>query len=166
MADFTIRAEEPGDAEAIAAVHCAAFGGDLETKLVERLREEGELLVSLVAETEGMIIGHLAIGPAGIAGAPHVKLGWLAPVGVRPEHQAQGTGTGLVRTALDHTRASGLDGMIVLGDPAHYRRFGFDARAAEHMGSRFSSPALQFLPFCRTPVRGELVEPRAFAVFG
>ncbi len=166
VAGFEIRAEKPGDAEPIAATHRAVFGGELEAQLVDRLREEGELLVSLVAQSGNVVVGHIAIGPAGIVGSAHLKLGWLAPVGVRPEHQAQGLGTGLIRAALNQAHASGLDGMIVLGDPAFYRRFGFDARAATQLSSRFAGPALQFLPYSAEPVQGELIEPRAFAVFG
>ena len=129
-----IRAEQPGDAAAIASVTTAAFetalhSGGNEAAIVEVLRAAGALSVSLVAEEGGAIIGHVALSPVRIDGA---ELGWfgLGPVSVRPDRQRLGIGAALVREALAQLSARGANGCVVLGDPAYYRRFGFEADPA------------------------------------
>jgi putative acetyltransferase len=169
MNAFLIRAEAEGDAPAIAALHEAAFDNVLEARLVEQLRAEDELLVSLVAEDDsGAIVGHIALSPAGIAQMPDIKLLWLAPLAVRPDRQRQGIGAALVGAAADTARAAQIDGVIVLGAPEYYGRFGFESRSAGALASRFEGPSLQLLRLSRAPadLAGELVEPLGFAVFG
>lgn len=128
---INIRNELPSDAAAVGAVTIAAFGSaehssGTEQFIVRALRDSGQLVVSLVAEEDGRIAGHVAVSPVTItSGSP----GWygLGPVSVAPEQQGRGIGTMLISQALDKLRASGAAGCVVLGEPAYYSRFGFSA---------------------------------------
>ncbi|CAB3773111.1 GCN5 family N-acetyltransferase [Burkholderia paludis] len=129
----TLRDERKRDVDAIGRVIVAAFagepqGGEFERRIVDALRADGALSVSLVAERDGRIIGHVACSPVSIGGEPSGNQGWygLAPLAVLPECQRQSVGAGLVRTALDALRRLGARGCVVLGDPAYYARFGFE----------------------------------------
>ncbi|MCB5202030.1 N-acetyltransferase [Neorhizobium sp. T786] len=124
-----IRAEQPGDEAAIGAVTAAAFApmpysDQTEPQIIERLRAAGVLALSLVAEDDGVIIGHIAFSPVALEGG---EGGWygLGPVSVLPERQGAGVGGDLVREGLDRLRALGAASCVLLGDPAYYGRFGF-----------------------------------------
>jgi putative acetyltransferase len=129
-----IRTELPQDAEAISAViersfARAAHRSGTEQSIVAVLRNAGALSVSLVAEEGGTILGHVAISPVEISDG---SCGWygLGPLAVEPPQQSKGVGASLVVEALARLRTEGAAGCVVLGDPAYYRRFGFEADAA------------------------------------
>lgn len=126
-----IRSELPSDADAIEAVTVAAFRHAAHTShteqfIVRALRDAGQLVVALVAEEGGVIIGHVAVSPVTIAG---ISCGWygLGPISVLPAHQGRGVGTLLMQAGLARLRALGAAGCVVLGEPGYYRRFGFTA---------------------------------------
>jgi len=128
----TLRAERAGDVDAIGRVIVSAFAGEpqhgqFERQIVDALRADGTLSVSLVAERDERVIGHVAFSPVSIGGEPAGSHGWygLAPLAVRPECQRRSIGAGLVRTGLDALRRLGAHGCVVLGDPGYYARFGF-----------------------------------------
>jgi putative acetyltransferase len=126
-----IRHARPGDHAAIESVLTAAFGRADEAALVARLRAEEDALFELVAEADGAVAGHILFSRlwadrAGLYGA-------LAPLSVRPERQRQGLGGKLVRAGLESAREVGCHGVLVLGDPAYYGRFGFSAQAAREV---------------------------------
>ena len=123
-----IRNEQPGDIAGIDAVHRAAFPGPLEARLVRLLREAGHLQVSLVAEVNGDIAGHVAFSPVELAGSTS---GWgLAPLAIHPGLQRKGIGRELIRAGLKACAAAGCGFVVVLGDPAYYGRFfGFTSAA-------------------------------------
>ena len=141
-----LRAERPGDENAIAAVIEAAFTGHphsdgSEVGIVEHLRAAGALTVSLVVEDDGQIVGHVAFSPVTIDGEDK---GWcgLGPVSVRPDRQKSGIGGRLIREGLEHLAKSGAKGCVLLGDPGYYRRFGFE----NHAGLRLEGvPAEYFM---------------------
>jgi putative acetyltransferase len=124
-----IRDEAPIDAERIAAVTIAAFRGKPYSRQTEHfilrdLRAAGALAVSLVAEVEGVVVGHAAFSPVGISDG---SAGWygLGPVSVLPEHQRQGIGRALITEGLSRLKALGGRGCVLVGDPGYYTRLGF-----------------------------------------
>jgi putative acetyltransferase len=150
-----IRAEIPADSPAIRAIHLLAFPTSQEADLVDRLRSNGAASLSLVAEYQRAVIGHvlfshvrLAQGPAAVDG-----LG-LAPVGVLPHRQRQGIGSQLINAGLRKLEADKCPFVVVLGDPAYYARFGF--RPAREFGVHCKWDALadafMLLPFDKSRV--------------
>ncbi|AIO76535.1 N-acetyltransferase [Burkholderia multivorans] len=128
----TLRDERASDVDAIADVIVSAFAGEpehgqFERRIVDALRADRALAVSLVAERDGRVIGHVACSPVSIGGAAAGDSRWhgLAPLAVRADCRRRSVGAGLVRTALDALRRRGAQGCVVLGDPAYYARFGF-----------------------------------------
>jgi putative acetyltransferase len=124
-----IRAERPGDEAAIRGVTRAAFAGHPhsdgnEPAIVDALRADGDLALSLVADEGGAIVGHAAFSPAQLSGG---EPGWLTlgPLSVLPDRQGRGTGRALVEAGLARLRDAGARGIVVLGDPELYGRFGF-----------------------------------------
>ena len=98
----------------------------LEALLVDRLRENGRLLISLVAAVEDTIVGHIAFSPVTIKVAKTELIGaGLAPVAVLPKWQRRGVGAQLIRAGLSASEAAGTPFIVVLGEPDYYRRFGF-----------------------------------------
>lgn len=121
------RSAHPGDEPAIEAVHRRAFPTDAEARLVALLVERGKGAVSLVAEWEGRVVGHILFSPATIevpGQTPVVGLG-LAPVAVLPEFQNRGMGTALVAKGLESSRRLHVPFVVLIGHPAFYPRFGF-----------------------------------------
>lgn len=121
-----IRSEKPGDERVIHELIVSAFPTDQEARLVDRLRESGRLSISLVAEVETTIIGHIAFSPVTIKNADTELIGaGLAPVAVRRKSQRRGVGAQLVGAGLAAGDAAGFRFIVVLGEPDYYRRFGF-----------------------------------------
>src|SRR5437868_6638418 len=118
-----VRPEQPGDTAAIRGILAAAFPTDAEARLVEALRAAGRLPVSLVAEEDGRVVGHVAFSPVVIAGVGG-GLG-LAPLAVAPDVQRRGVGGRLVRDGLAAAARSGAGFVVVLGHPGYYQRVGF-----------------------------------------
>jgi putative acetyltransferase len=122
-----IRLEEPGDISAVRMVNERAFGQPVEADLVERLRKECPEAISLVAESEGQVVGHILFTPAVLPGDGKTLQGMgLAPMAVLPEHQRKGIGSRLVEAGLDILREQSCPFVIVLGHPEYYPRFGFE----------------------------------------
>jgi len=125
-----IRNEWPDDVAAIYAVHASSFPTDGEAKVVDALRVAGRLNVSLVAELNGDVVGHVAFSPVTLDdGATGVGLG---PIAVVESARRNGIGARLVEEGVAACRVAGFGWMVVLGDPAYYSRFGI--RAASEFG--------------------------------
>ncbi|NGM45279.1 N-acetyltransferase [Rhodobacter sp. SGA-6-6] len=124
-----LRSERPADAGAIRALTKAAFAGaphasGTEAAIVDALRSDGALTLSLVAEDAQGIVAHLCFSPVRIGGR---DCGWfgLGPVSVAPHRQGEGIGSRLIRDGLSRLRNMAANGCVVLGDPGFYARFGF-----------------------------------------
>lgn len=139
-----IRDERPADVDGIHALLDQAFPGEPVGRLVDELRTEGDLLISLVTEVDGQVVGHVGFSPIAIAPCL-MRAVQLSPLAVAESHRRQGIGAELVRTGIDRCRSLGIEAVLVLGDPAYYRRFGFDPAAAAHLRSRWSGPHLMAL---------------------
>jgi putative acetyltransferase len=92
--------------------------------IVRALRNAGKLAISLVADAAGTIVGHVAVSPVSVSDGASNWFG-LGPISVMPEHQRQGVGSRLMREALRVLREKGAAGVVLLGEPAYYSRFGF-----------------------------------------
>ncbi len=126
---IVVRSETDADINAIAEVTAAAFetleiSNHTEQFIIEALRAAGALKVSLVAELDRQIIGHIAFSPVAILdGTPN----WygLGPVSVLPEYQRQGVGKALIREGLSRLKDMGAGGCCLVGHPEYYVKFGF-----------------------------------------
>lgn len=153
MANGTrVRGEQPGDIAAIREVHTEAFGQTAEAQLVDRLRDDGDAIASLVIERGGNIVGHVLFSQLRIVAPDRgIKAAALAPVGVRPPFQRQGLGSKLIHAGLQRCRELGIEAVVVLGHPAYYPRFGFSAALARGLAGPYSGPAfmaLELVPKC------------------
>lgn len=139
----------------------AAFGGPEEAVLVARLHADGDVVLSLAAEQEGRIVGHVLFSRLQ---AP-VRALALAPVAVIPDRQGCGIGSALIRAGLARAADAGWQAVFVLGDPDYYSRFGFATGPAGGFASPYASPHFMALALASDlPVRsGEIGYPDAFA---
>jgi putative acetyltransferase len=119
---IAVRDEQPADLAAIRAVNDAAFDQPLEGHIVDELRRHGAVRLSLVAEVDGHVVGHILFSPVISGGAEGLGLG---PMAVTPEHQRRGVGAALIAAALPRLRESGCPFVVVLGHHEYYTRFGF-----------------------------------------
>lgn len=126
---WVIRPERRGDETAIHALTKRAFAGHPysdgdEQDVIDRLRKDGDLLLSLVAEEDGAIIGQATYSRAILSNG---EGGWmvLGPLAVDPTHQSKGVGRALMQAGEQAMKAMGAKGITVLGDPELYRRFGY-----------------------------------------
>lgn len=140
-----IRAEQDNDRAAVYAVNASAFETPLEANLVDALREQAAPVVSLVAEDNGAIVGHIMFSPVSLSGHPALKVMGLAPMAVVPEHQRQGIGSALVRAGLEQCKQLGFVAVVVLGHPEYYPRFGFSPSTRFGIGSEYEVPEEVFM---------------------
>ena len=159
-----IRDEQAGDADAIRALHTIAFGQSQEARLVDQLRADGDSVISLLAIEAESIVGHVLFSPMS---APFQALG-LAPLAVLPRAQGQGIGSALVEAGLQRAAAGPWQAVFVLGDPAYYGRFGFEAALARGFLSPYAGPHLMARALgAGLPVReGRIDYAPAFAALG
>ena len=153
MSAITIRPEQSGDEATIHALTEAAFRdmpfseGD-EQHLIDALRCDGDLALSLVAEDAQRIVGHIAFSPVSISDG---SANWydLGPVSVWPELHVQGIGSALVRRGIADMRERGAKGIVLLGSPEYYSRFGFE----HDPGLMYPGPPAEY--FQRLVLEGE-----------
>ena len=160
---WLIRPEDEGDRDAIGEVNRLAFGGDAEARLVDGLRLDGLVEVSLVAEAEGHVIGHILFSRIDIEGAGRAAA--LAPMAVRPPWQRRGVGSALVWSGLALCQVRGIEIVLVVGHPDYYPRFGFSAEAARKLKTPYAGDALMVLELAPGSLGrgdGRVVYPEAF----
>jgi putative acetyltransferase len=160
-----IRPEKAEDTEAISQVVATAFGQPAEAELVRRLRADGDLLLSLVTEDAGAIVGHVAFSRAWIEGdgtrSPGVA---LAPVSVLPDRQRKGIARAMIGAGHLRLKTLGETIVFVLGDPDYYKRFGFAHDTAKAFASIYQGDYLQALRLSAdAPTEGEVIHAAAFA---
>lgn len=169
MADphHVIRPAEPSDAGVIRAVHTAAFGGEAEAGLVAALQPD-LVILSYVAALDGAVVAHVLFSRMWVHGrTERWPCAALAPLAVLPTFQGQGLGGRLARAGLLICQESGYDLALVLGDPAYYSRFGFEAAAPHGIEAPDASWGTAFqvrelAPGALGRVRGRAVYPSAF----
>lgn len=139
---FVTRNEMDRDVDAIRNVNRLAFGGADESRLVDALRQEGDVRLSLVAEVDDQVVGHILFSELRIATPTEIIPALaLAPMAVLPTYQRRGIGSELVRHGLSKCREHGHTIVIVLGHPDFYPRFGFSRELARNLESPYSCEA-------------------------
>jgi putative acetyltransferase len=131
--DMHVRREQISDCDSIRDIIRAAFADNPhsqhnEQSIVAKLRAANALTVSLVAVDGAEIVGHVACSPVWIN---NKKSNWfgLGPVAVRPDRQGHGIGAMLVRASIERLKSFNAEGIVLLGEPAYYGRFGFTAQS-------------------------------------
>lgn len=162
---LAIRPERPQDADIIHDLTVRAFApmsysSGTEAPIIRALRQAGDLTLSLVAEVDGAVVGHVAFSPVTVDGD---HAGWfgLGPVSVEPEKQRQGIGKAMIAAGLDILRRNGAAGCALIGNPAIYGRMGFESDGALRYGS-LDVTLVQRVIFRGAAPQGELKFARAF----
>jgi putative acetyltransferase len=165
----TIRPETPADIDPVSEVNRLAFARDGEADLVDALRDGGYVRLSLVAEVDGQIVGHILFSrlPV-ITDKGVVEALALAPMAVLPSHQRRGIGTKLVQEGLRLCAEREHRIVVVLGHPKLYPRFGFTSQLAKRLDSPYSGAgeawmALELVPGALAGVVGRAEYPPPFA---
>ena len=150
-----IRAEREADRRAVFEVNQEVFETDTEARLVDALREAAPPTISLVAEADGAIVGHIFFSPVTVDGTKgDVGLMGLAPMAVREKFQRKGIGRQLVERGLEACRQAGARLVFVLGSPDYYPRFGF--RLVAPLGLHYTDPKLDVCFFVKEMQPGAL----------
>jgi putative acetyltransferase len=126
---FTIRDETKSDVDVISEVTIAAFesmeiSGHTEQFIIDALRSAKALTISLVAEVDGRVVGHIAFSPVTISDGSDNWYG-LGPVSVLPIYQRMGIGKALIQEGLSRLKELDAKGCCLVGHPQYYRKFGF-----------------------------------------
>jgi putative acetyltransferase len=161
-----IRKETKSDIEAISSITKLAFENhpfskNTEQFIIKALRAAGALTISLVAEIDGKIVGHIAFSPVTFSDGSKNWYG-LGPISVLPDYQKQGIGKRLVNEGLEMLKDMGAEGCVLVGDPKYYERFGFRIPTGlKHEGI----PQENFLAlaFCNRTPKGTVQFHRAFS---
>lgn len=141
-----VRSELAVDAPHIRHVNTEAFGGPAEAKLVEALRQAGQIAISLVAEVKNEVVGHVLLSPVTLMpSVPGLRMLGFGPVAVLPKHQRRGIGSMLMNQAIDQARSERWHAAVVLGHPEYYTRFGFVPAKRFGLGCEFPVPDEAFM---------------------
>ena len=140
-----IRTEKENDRDAVYAINESAFETPSEANLVDTLREQAQPVVSLVAERNGKVVGHIIFSPVSLTGYSNLKIMGLAPMAVAPEHQRKGIGSSLVRSGLEQCKQQGFTAVVVLGHPEYYPRFGFSPSSNFGIDCEYEVPEEVFM---------------------
>lgn len=139
-----IRAEVAADHPRVREINLEAFGTAGEARLVELLRVQASPVVSLVAEDEGTVVGHILFSPVSVPGIEGLAMG-LAPMAVTPMRQRSGIGSALVIAGLERCKELRAVAAVVLGHPEFYPKFGFSPAERFGLRSEYDVPAEAFM---------------------
>lgn len=156
-----IREATPDDRTAILDLTARAFGQLEEVEIIEKLERDGDILLELVADIDGKIVGHILFYPIGVFG----KLGavGLGPMCVDPWMKRERIGTNLVNLGLGRIKDSGASLVFVLGHDWFYPRFGFSVDATKEFETPYKGPHFFAVRFrYGPPMSGRLIFPDAF----
>jgi len=156
-----VRPERPDDIVSIRDILHEAFAGTQEADLVDRLRDDGDLLLSMVADDAERLVGHIAFSRLWIGHSlPGVS---LAPLAVRVDHRRAGVGAALVEAGHAVLRRLGESIIFVLGDPAYYGRFNYSISTAAAFDCPYAGRHFQALALTKlAPQAGTIVYAPAF----
>ena len=143
----TIRKEEEKDHKQIHEVNKLAFQQENESNLIEKIRKSENFVpeLSIVAEINNRIVGHILFSKIKIMGDSDYESLALAPVAVIPEFQKRGIGSELVKIGIDKAKELGFDSIIVLGHKEYYPKFGFQRASKWDIKCPFEVPDEVFM---------------------
>lgn len=165
---MNIREEQAGEQTAVFTIESAAFGRDLEAKIVDKLREAGAVVLSLVAEIDGRLVGHALYSTVRLVDGEREETAVaLGPIGVDPEWQKQGIGGALIEVGKSLLHQRGYGFVFVLGHSDYYPKFGFQPTAPSGIRPEFDVPAHLFMvtelvPGALQGKRGVVIYDEAF----
>jgi len=169
LQNVKIRPEQPGDVEAISQITEFAFrscpyGNHTEQFIIEELRRSNALSISLVAEVDKQIVGHIAFSPVEISDG---SKNWyaLGPVSVMPKFQGQGIGQAIINAGLDALRTLEAEGCVLVGEPDFYARFGF-RNCPNLTFDGVPQEYIQSLNFGKHSAKGKVTHHAAFSATG
>lgn len=164
-----IRNETVSDIEAISEVTIAAFrtlaiSNHTEQFIINELRDANVLTISLVAEVDGKVVGHIAFSPIAISDG---SLNWygLGPISVLPKYQKQGIGKALVNEGLSLLKDMDGQGCALVGNPNYYKRFGFK-NIPDLIHEGIPQEVFLVLPFDKKIPQGTVVFHKGFLAKG
>ena len=146
-----IRTEEEKDSTAVHALNESTFETSAEADLVDALRNKAQPVISLIADENTNVVGHIMFTPVSLSGHPDIKIMGLAPMAVEPEHQCKGIGSKLVRAGLERCKLLGVGAVVVLGHPQYYPRFGFSVSSRFGIGCEYEVPEDVFMVMVLKP---------------
>ncbi len=160
-----IRNEQPTDIPGIHQLTADAFAPKTfsdgsEPKVIDKLRAIGDLALSLIAEQDNLLLGHVAFSPVTIS-KPNTQWYGLGPISVTPDLQHEGIGSALINEGLNILRSMGAKGCALVGDPNYYRRFGFISDGNLHCDG-FPDEHVQWISFDGHNPQGQLLFSPAF----
>jgi len=165
---MNIRPEIEKDKTAIQEINQLAFETFAEATLVDTLREQCHPVVSLIAEEDREIVGHIMFSPVTLIGSFDLKIMGLAPMAVLPKYQRKGIGSALVQTGLDECKKRGFGAVVVLGHTSYYPRFGFIPATRFGIDCEYDVPEDAFMvielqPSSLTGAKGKIKYHSAFS---
>ncbi|MDD2665591.1 MAG: N-acetyltransferase [Methanocellales archaeon] len=145
--NLTIRKGEEKDYKKVYEVNCLAFQQENESKLIEKIRKGKNFIpeLSLVAEIEDEIMGHILFSRINIFGDSVFDSLALAPMAVSPEFQKKGIGSNLIKKGIEKAKELGFDSIIVLGHKEYYPKFGFQRASKWNIKCPFEAPDEAFM---------------------
>ena len=163
-----IRPETEKDKTVIQEINQSAFETFAEAILVDTLREQCHPIISLIAEEDREVVGHIMFSPVTLRGASNLKIMGLAPMAVLPNYQRKGIGSTLVQAGLDECKKLGFGAVVVLGHTKYYPKFGFAPAARFGINCEYDVPedafmVLELEPRYLTGVKGTVKYHSAFS---
>lgn len=144
MKNISIRNETPNDVNKIRNINSTAFDTVAEADLVDRLRDSRIPIISLVAEIDEKLVGHILFTPM-TSDNFDIKIAGLAPMAVLPEYQNKGIGLVLVEKGLENCAKEKYEAVAVLGHPNYYPKFGFVPSTRFDLISEYDVPKEVFM---------------------
>ena len=165
---MNIRPETEKDKTAIQEINQSAFETFAEATLVDTLREQCHPIISLIAEEDRKVVGHIMFSPVTLSGSSDLKIMGLAPMAVLPKYQQKSIGSALVQAGLDECKKLGFGAVVVLGHTKYYPKFGFTPAARFGINCEYDVPeeafmALELEPTYLSRAKGKIKYHSAFS---
>ena len=144
MSKLNITKEKPNEIQQIRKINLLAFETTTEADLVDRLRDSGIPIISLVAEIGDKLVGYILFTPM-TSDNSDIKIAGLAPMAVLPEYQNNGIGSALVEKGLEYCADEKYEAVAVLGHPNYYPKFGFIPSTRFDLISEYDVPKEVFM---------------------